>query len=324
LHEACGRLHPNVMMRSLGRLVIAGPHQAVLVVAVCTVLSVLLPPVTSVLGYVAAAALALNSLQSGARSGAIVLLAASGIVALLASLVAGQQVLFGVVVILLVLWAPLWLASVVLRETRSLAMAMLALSLLGMLGVVLLYVVAGDPVQWWPDYVSRQLEAAAAAQPELRDQFTELSGLAEKVAPVLAGAIFAGLVMNALLCLTLGRWWQAVVLERPGAVRAEFYALRFNRSLSLAGIVIYALASLDLGMVSTLSLQWAFVVMVPFMFVGLAVAHATLNNLKAGFIWLVMVYIVALFAPQLLVALGILDPWLDPRRRTDRGAPGQN
>ncbi len=312
------------MMRSLGRLVVAGPYQAVLVVAACTVLSFLLPPVTSVLGYVAAAALALNSLQAGARSGAIVLLAAAGIVALLASLVAGQQVLFGIVVILLVLWAPLWLASVVLRETRSLAMAMLALSLLGMLGVALIYIIVGDPVQWWPEYVGRQLDAAVAVQPELRDQLEQLSDMAGWVAPVLAGSISAGLVMNALLCLTLGRWWQAAVLERPGAVREEFYALRFNRSLSLAGVAIFALASLDLGIASVLSLQWALVVMVPFMFVGLAVAHATLSNLKAGFVWLVIVYIVALLAPQLLVAVGILDPWLDPRRRTDKDASGQN
>jgi len=311
-------------VRALGRLVVAGPYQAVLVVALCTVLSFLMPPVTSILGYVAAAALALNSLQVGAKSGAIVLLASSALVALLTSFVAGQQALLGIMVILLVLWVPVWLASVVLRETRSLAMAMLVLSLLGMLGVVLVYIVAGDPVQWWPGYVSKQLEAAIAAQPELREQFKQLSDLADRIAPVLAGSISAGLLMNALLCLTLGRWWQAVVLERPGAVRAEFYALRINRSLSLAGILIFALASLDLGIVSTLSLQWALVVMVPFMFVGLAVAHATLNNLKAGFAWLVLVYIVALFVPQLLVALGMLDPWLDPRRRTDRSTPGQD
>ena len=311
-------------MRALGRLVVAGPYQAVLVVALCTVLSFLMPPVTSILGYVAAAALALNSLQVGAKSGAIVLLASSALVALLTSFVAGQQALIGIMVILLVLWVPVWLASVVLRETRSVAMAMLVLSLLGMLGVVLVYIVAGDPVQWWPGYVSKQLEAAIAAQPELREQFKQLSDLADRIAPVLAGSISAGLLMNALLCLTLGRWWQAVVLERPGAVRAEFYALRINRSLSLAGILIFALASLDLGIVSTLSLQWALVVMVPFMFVGLAVAHATLNNLKAGFAWLVLVYIVALFVPQLLVALGMLDPWLDPRRRTDRSTSGQD
>lgn len=311
-------------MRALGRLVVAGPYQAVLVVALCTVLSFLMPPITSILGYVAAAALALNSLQVGAKSGAIVLLASSALVALLTSFVAGQQALIGIMVILLVLWVPVWLASVVLRETRSLAMAMLVLSLLGMLGVVLVYIVAGDPVQWWPGYVSKQLEAAIAAQPELREQFKQLSDLADRIAPVLAGSISAGLLMNALLCLTLGRWWQAVVLERPGAVRAEFYALRINRSLSLAGILIFALASLDLGIVSTLSLQWALVVMVPFMFVGLAVAHATLNNLKAGFAWLVLVYIVALFVPQLLVALGMLDPWLDPRRRTDRSTSGQD
>lgn len=324
MHEACGRLHQGAIVRALGRLVIAGPHQAVLVVALSTALSFLLPPVTSILGFVAAAALGLNTLQLGARSGAIVLLASAGIVALLASLVSGQQGSLAIVVILLVLWTPLWLASVVLRETRSMAMAILVLSLLGMLGVVALYVIAGDPVQWWPDYVRGQLEAALAVQPELQEQFESISGLAERVAPVLAGSIAAALVMNAVLFLVLGRWWQAVVLEKPGAVRAEFYALRLNLSLSLAGVAIFALASLDLGIVSVLALQWTLVIMVPFMFVGLAVAHATLNNLKAGFVWLVVVYIVAMLAPQLLVALGMLDPLLDPRRRTDKGASGQN
>jgi len=311
-------------VRSLGRLVIAGPHQAVLVVALCTAASFLLPPITSILGYVAAAALVLNSLQLGARSGAIVLLASAGIVALLASVVTGQQASLAIAVILLALWVPLWLAAVVLRETRSMAMAILALSLLGMLGIVLVYLLVGDPVQWWPAYVKEQLDVAVAAQPELKDQLAQMSDLVERVAPVLAGAMAAGLVMNALLGLALGRWWQAVVLDRPGAVRAEFYALRFNRSLSLAGVVIFALASLDFGIVSTLALQWSLVIMVPFMFVGLAVAHATLSNLKAGLIWLVVVYIVAMFAPQLLVAVGILDPWLDPRRRTAKGGTGQN
>lgn len=324
MHEACGRLHKGAIVRALGRLVIAGPHLAVLVVALSTALSFLLPPVTSILGFVAAAALGLNTLQQGARSGAIVLLASAGIVALLAGLVSGQQGSLAIVVILLVLWVPLWLASVVLRETRSMAMAILVLSLLGMLGVVALYVIAGDPVQWWPDFVRGQLEAAVAAQPELQDQFEPISGLAERVAPVLAGSVAAGLVMNAVLFLALGRWWQAVVLEKPGAVRAEFYALRLNLVLSLVGVAIFALASLDLGVVSVLALQWALVIMVPFMFVGLAVAHATLNNLKAGFVWLVVVYIVAILAPQLLVALGMLDPLLDPRRRTDKGASGQN
>ncbi len=311
-------------MRSLGRLVIAGPHQAVLVVALCTAASFSLPPITSILGYVAAAALVLNSLQLGARSGAIVLLASAGIVALLASVVTGQQAALAIAVILLALWVPLWLAAVVLRETRSMAMAILALSLLGMLGVALVYLLVGDPVQWWPVYVKEQLDVTVAAQPELKDHLEQMSDLVERVAPIVAGAMAAGLVMNALLGLALGRWWQAVVLDRPGAVRAEFYALRFNRSLSLAGVVIFALASLDFGIISTLALQWSLVIMVPFMFVGLAVAHATLSNLKAGVIWLVVVYIVAMFAPQLLVAVGILDPWLDPRRRTDKGDTGQN
>jgi hypothetical protein len=303
-------------MRALGRLVVAGPHQAVLVVALCTVLGFLLPPVAPVLGYVAAAALALNSLQLGARAGAIVLLASVGIVALLVGVLTGQQVALAIAVILLALWTPLWLASVVLRETRSPAMALLVFSLLGMLAVLPVYVLMGDPVQWWPAYIREQLESMSAVQPELREQLGQVSELAERIAPVLVGSVAAGLVMNAVLGLVLGRWWQAVVLDKPGAVRAEFFALRFNRKLSLAGFAIYALAMPDIGMVSVLALQWSLVIMVPFLFVGLAVAHVTINNLKAGLFWLVIVYIVAMFVPQLLVALGMLDPWLDLRRRT--------
>ncbi|VAW75861.1 hypothetical protein MNBD_GAMMA15-2530 [hydrothermal vent metagenome] len=311
-------------MRALGRLVVSGPHQAILVVVLGTALSFLLPPLTSVLGFIAAAALGLNTLQSGVRSGAIVLFASAGIVALLAGLASGQQGSLAIVVVLLALWVPLWLASSVLRETRSLAMALLVLALIGLFSSVLAYVIAGDPVQWWPDYVRVQLDAAVTVQPELQAQFESMSDLAEQVAPVLVGSIVAGLMFNTVLFLMLGRWWQAVVLEKPGVVRAEFYALRFNLGLSLAGVVIFALASLNLGMISVLALQWSLVVMVPFMVVGLAVAHASLNNLQAGFIWLVVVYVVAMLAPQLLVALGMIDPLLDLRRRTDKGGSGQN
>ena len=305
-------------MRALGRLVVAGPYQAVLAIVLCIVLGVFLPPLAPVLGYVAAAALVLHSLQLGARAGAIVLLASVAVVALLIGVLTGQQLALAITAILLALWTPLWLASVVLRETRSFAMAVLVFALLGMLAVLLVYLLLGDPVQWWPAYIKEQLDAVLAAQPELSEQLGQLSVQAERFAPVLAGSVAAGLVMNSVLGLALGRWWQAVILEKPGVVRAEFFALRFNRTLSLAGFAIFALAVPDLGVVSALALQWSLVIMVPFLFAGLAVAHVTLNNLKAGLVWLVFVYIAAILVPQLLVALGMLDPWLDLRRRTAR------
>jgi len=219
----------------------------------------------------------------------------------------------------LFLWLPVWLVAVVLRETRSLAMAMLALSALAMAGVLLVFVWFGDPSQWWLERL-QVLINSLAAQPELQIDTDLLMGVAEQVAPFMTGSLAAGLSFAALTCLMLGRWWQSLVVK-PGALRKEFYALRLNRMLSLLAVAIFAVAALKLGSASALALQWSLIVMVPFLFVGLAVVHATLANLQATRVWLIVIYILMSLIPQvmiLVVVTGMLDPWLDLRRRTEQ------
>jgi len=305
------------MMRALAGFIVAGPLQAVLVIALFTVLSFLAPPLTSILSYGGAAALALYSLQAGARSGVIVLLGAMLVTGLLIEMLLHQGLTIAVTSLLL--WIPVWLVAVVLRETRSLAMAMLALSALAMAGILLAFVWFGDPSQWWLERLQGLINSLAA-QPELQIDTDSLMEFAEQVAPFMTGSLAAGLSFAALTCLMLGRWWQSLMLK-PGALRKEFYALRLNRMLSLLAVAIFAVAALALGSISALALQWSLVVMVPFLFVGLAVVHATLANLKAGRIWLIVIYILMSLLPQvmmLVVVTGMLDPWLDLRRRTEK------
>lgn len=305
------------MMRALAGFIVAGPLQAVLVIALFTVLSFLAPPLTSILSYGGAAALALYSLQAGARSGVIVLLGAMLVTGLLIEMLLHQGLTIAVTSLLL--WIPVWLVAVVLRETRSLAMAMLALSALAMAGIVLAFVWFGDPSQWWLERLQGLINSLAA-QPELQIDTDSLMEFAKQVAPFMTGSLAAGLSFAALTCLMLGRWWQSLMLK-PGALRKEFYALRLNRMLSLLAVAIFAVAALALGSISALALQWSLVVMVPFLFVGLAVVHATLANLKAGRIWLIVIYILMSLLPQvmmLVVVTGMLDPWLDLRRRTEK------
>ena len=64
-------------MRALAGLIVKGPLQAVLVIALCTALSFLAPTLTSILSYGGTAALALFSLHAGARVGALVMLGAA-------------------------------------------------------------------------------------------------------------------------------------------------------------------------------------------------------------------------------------------------------
>jgi len=300
-------------MRALAGLIVKGPLQAVLVIALCTALSFLAPPLTSILSYGGTAALALFSLHAGARVGALVMLGAALATGILTELL--MQHGMAVVVTSLLLWVPVWLAAVVLRETRSLAMAMLVSSGLAMAGVLLVFILFGDPRQWWLEHL-QALIGSVAAQQEI--DTTALAELAVQVAPFMTGALAAGLSFAALTCLLLGRWWQSL-LVKPGALRNEFYAVRLNRLLSLLGIAVVALAALDFGVVSTLALQWALVVTVLFLFVGLAVVHATLANLKAARGWLIAIYVFMSLLPQallLVIVVGMLDPWLDLRRRT--------
>jgi hypothetical protein len=303
-------------MRAFAALVVAGPLQAVLIIALCAALSFLAPPLTSILSYGGAAALALYSLHAGIAQGLLVLMGAAVATGLLTEMVLHQGLV--VAVTSLLLWVPVWLAAVVLRETLSLAMAMLVLSAVAMGGVLIVFVVLGDPAQWWLERLQMMIERLASAETAV--DTTALTGIAEQAAPVMTGSLAAGLGFAAITCLMLGRWWQSL-LVKPGALRGEFYALRLNRLLSLLAVAIVAVASLRFGSISALALQWSLIVLVPFLFVGLAVVHASLANLKAAKGWLIGVYVLISLLPQALlmvVVTGVLDPWLDLRRRTEK------
>jgi hypothetical protein len=305
------------LMRALAALITAGLGQAVLAIALCTALSFLAPPLTSILGYGGAAALALYTLHAGATPGAVALLGAAAVTGVLAQLVLHQGL--AVVVTSLLLWIPVWLAAVILRRTGSLAMAMLVLTGLALLLVMLIFVLFGDPGPWWVARLE-SLADALAAQPELGIDRAAVAQFIQTVAPLMTGTMAAGLSFAALTCVILGRWWQALLVN-PGGLRKDFYALRLNRVLSLVGIAIVGLATLKFGVLSSLALQWSLIAMVPFLFVGLAVVHASLANLKAAKGWLIALYVLMSLLPQVLlmvILVGVLDPWLELRRRTER------
>ncbi len=303
-------------MRALAGFIVAGPYQAVLVVVLSTVLSFLAPPLTSILGYGGAAALALYSLHGGARAGAVVMLVAALALGLLAEIVLRQGL--AVAVTSLLLWVPVWLGALVLRTTVSLAMVMLVLTGLALAAVLLVFVLFGDPGPWWMERLHGLVDVVVAQQPDLAIDRAALDGFIAQLAPLMTGTVAAGLSFAVLSCLILGRWWQALLVN-PGGLRKEFYAVRLNRTLSLFGIALIGLAAVAPAGAGVLAIQGALIVLVPFLFVGLAVIHATLANLHAARSWLIGIYVLMSLLPQALlmvVVTGALDPWLDLRQRT--------
>lgn len=303
-------------MRAFAGLIVANPLSAILIIVASMLLGVTAPPLTSMIIYVGGAALALYTLHTGSQAGLLVL--AGSVLALggLSLMLVGH---FLPGVVMLVYWLPVWLAAVILRGTGSLAWSVLALTVLMALVVVLVFIAMGDPVAWW----SQQLQPLVQMlneKPELAARQEQLRGLIEQLPRVMTGLIAAGMIFACLVSLLLGRWWQSLLVH-PGGLRQEFHDFRLAKPASLAGLLFFALATLQAGWVSSLSAQLALVMTMPFLLTGLAMIHAIFaaRGLHRG--WLISLYILMAVLPQVLlmvVILGAIDPWVDFRSRVQK------
>jgi len=300
-------------MRSLARFILAGPFSAILVMAATTLIGMMAPPLTLPLTYASGAALALCSLDRGARSGALVMGGAVASMAVLSVALGGGLVLAAA---MLAQWFPVWFAAWVLRASRSLAWTLLASTGLMALAILTVFVLNGDPAPWWHEQLQAMIDKFAGL-PEMKDKVAEFQPVAAALARVMTGLAAAGLLFATLVSLLLGRWWQSLLVH-PGGLRQEFYALRLGRALSaLLPVLVVAAVSVG-GVAGALTEQWLILLLVPFLLVGLAVIHsvAAAKQWKRG--WLVVLYILMSLLPQalmLVAAIGWLDPWTDPRRR---------
>ncbi len=298
-------------MKALATFILRGPSQAVLVTVGTAVLAMMLPPLSVLSG----AAVALVTLCNGPRSGAMVMLGSTAFVALMAWLSLGN-VLPGVV-FLAVLWLPLWVLGWVLREMRSLALAITVTGVLGILGVLAIYAIVGDVSAWWQQILMAMFEPAMEASGPLADREMVEPILAD-LSRVMTGIAAAGVSLNVLMCLFLARAWQAQ-LYNPGGFRSEFHALHLGQRLALVSLGFIALWLLPLGVVSHMAGQIVIVILSLYVIQGLALLHSIVAQRGLRVAWLVVLYLVMLFImPHLVVlvaVMGLVDTWADFRRR---------
>ncbi len=293
-------------MRSFASFVMSGRLQALLAVAGAALLSLYLPP----LSYISGAAAALVVLRHGAREGALVMGGAVAALALFGLALQGDptpQVAYG-----LALWAPLWVIGLVLRHTVSLRRAFEATALLVGVGVVLVYLSLGDPAAAWREILAELFarlggEAGGALNVELGN-----------VAQVMTGMAAGAAMVSALLCLLLARWWQAL-LYNPGGFGKEFHALRMGRTTALTALGLFLVAAFAEGPEAGPATNLALVMVVLFLFEGIATIHAVVARRGIASGWLVLKYVLLIIAlPQMVVALsavGFADAWVDFRAR---------
>lgn len=202
--------------------------------------------------------------------------------------------------------------ALVLANSRSLAMALVTISLVASLYMALL-------LQWLPERFDELAKLVAPFFDELRQASPQ--PLMAQVEPRNIVVEGMGLVtaLSAQVALLLARWVQAR-LYNPGGFRAEFHDLRMPRPATMA---------LVLAMLIT---QWFSaaevllpVLVLPLLFAGLGLAHG-LVGLRAGkrtplvFFYLTLV-LLAGPAFMVLIAAAIMDSFIDFRKRIGTARP---
>lgn len=301
------------MMQAFANFILSGRLQAILVAALAAIATTWVPPYSLLLSYFGAAVVALVTLRLGASQGLLVLAGAIAVAALVSLLTTGQAL--PPVVSAMLLWWPCWMLALVLRQTVSLGMTLQAAGLMGIFVLMTVYLLHGDPGQWWLEQLS-PFEAA------LEQHGTDLGvenaqALIEEVSRLMTGAVVAAMMLAIIGSLLLARWWQGIVFN-PGGFREEFHGLRFPSWLGLVTVTGMLVAQFNSGLPGAFSAQAALVLLVLYLFAGLAVAHALAANYSSGRVILIVLYLLLLFVPHvvmLLAAVGLLDTWLDFRTR---------
>lgn len=296
-------------MRALASFVMRGSTQAAMVAAVFAMLALQLPP----LSLFSSGAVALVTLRNGARSGALVTGLAAVACALFGLLVYGDA--GTLVAYSLILWAPLWSLALLLRASRSLALGVQAAMTVGLVVIAIAYQQLGQPATEW----QRLLEPVAQVlqDSEVLDA-EQTRHLVEVLASWMTGLLAAGMFLQLVFGLLLGRWWQAL-LYNPGGFRTEFHQLRMHRALAWVALPLLALTLTGAGADWELVRYLGVLALAAYFLQGLAVVHGVAGRVGAHPGWLVALYLLLFLAMahavMALAAVGLTDAWFDYRAR---------
>ncbi len=306
----------GVTMLALARFTLKGPYQAAVVVGLLAVLAVFIPPTisNSVFGVLLAS---LCMLLSCTLVGLIILTqgSISGLKAIGVSML-GITLVAWVVINApelglwtgLVQWLPIILLAQTLRTSKSLAMTMLLGLLLGSIAIAAQYLVWGSLETEMISQTIQRMGQGEQLQAELVERNIQLVRLFVLAMVAMAYLLFMLIVM-------IARWMQASLAGSKGFGQ-EFRALSLGKPAAAVALGMMLLSFW--GQQAWLS-SLAFLVVVAFMFQGVAVVHSKIASRKQARLLFGLFYTLLLVFPQ-VVALtaitGVIDNWLVFRKKS--------
>lgn len=275
-------------MRGLAEYVMLGRRQAVIIVLLCGFFPLLY--------FFSAATVALVALRKGANEGLLILL--------WSLLPAGLLWAMGDTSPVFLMLGTFALAMV-LRQTSSWPLVLLLGTVIGLITQLSLV--------FQPSYYA-QIEAVVndGLQAQL-NQGGQTQLTAQQIVDLLLSFYGAYHAFMVVICLMIGRWWQAQ-LYNPGGFKQEFHLLRIEpRAMAvLLGLILVGL--MDIPPLE----NWMPLFCVAPMIAGMAVAHYTVAAKKMGTTWLVLCYVTLMFMVPAIILLGLTDSTLDLRKRMQR------
>ncbi len=296
-------------MTYLAAFIMKGRMQAMMVASSLAVLSLILPPVS----IVSSASVALVTLRRGGNEGLYVLIFSCFSAAVLGFFIFGNvqfALLYG-----LVLWLPVWLISIILREGKHLSVAIQIAVLLGMVGVIGFYLFVDNPTALWQSLLNVMAKPMLESNPEASVE--DVSKSIQMFSRFMTGAVAAGSVYGLLFGLFLARGWQSA-LYNPGGFREEYLTLRVHPKVALVSLLIVVIAWLSSGIISEVCWNLSILSAVLFTFVGTSILHSAFAESKIKRFAIPFLYITLVLVPHVIVVVvlvGIADAWLDLRSK---------
>lgn len=294
-------------MISLARFILKGYSQAALVAASMAMLGLLLPPVA----WMSGAAVALVTLVNGHRNGLLVTAIAGIATAVFSGLILSIPQL--AIYYVLLVWLPVVMVAVVLRQTVSLVLCLQLIAGVSLLGIIVLYVFFPDFGEIWRSSLNMMADDLIANSNGTLDN-EQLQLIIDQVVSLLPGFFASSFMIGTMISLYLARWWQAVIYN-PGGFGKEFRAINLGKATAFIALAIAITASLIKADIFNAMLLVVFAL---YLNQGIAVLHAVFAGKQFHAVWLFMIYLLMFFVPHIVVLLalaGLADTWIDFRRR---------
>lgn len=280
-------------MRGLAEFVMRGRWQALAVAVLGSVLVFAAP--------ISAAAIALVTMAQGMRDGSWVALW-SLLPALLLGWVSGD---YGTGFLLL----SVFVGAMVLAQTLSLSLALLAIVPVSAIGGVLLLTLNSAFLEAMLSMLDTWIAALQAESPESGESLNAFRPTVTQV----AGLMATGNALMASLSLLLGRYWQAA-LFKPGAFGEEFRAFKLPSVLTALLVLAAMLGALN----GSEAAAWSALAGIPVTLAGFALFHHIAKRQQLGGTFLTVGYVLWIIVDGLKVGVllaVLLDAFLDLGRR---------